>query len=688
MVKMVTVFCLVFSSLLFSLLSVFAITGEVITGEATQSNFNVSVSVVGAFTINITSPENDTYLFNAGSNYTIDLNVTTLENVYNWWYTLENSTGIVNNSVIFVPNGTLYSVVGYNRLTVTANSTSGALATDSVVFSVTVNNTAPILGFISPEILVCEGESLFYTFNFTDNEGGNLVASLSNTNPFYVYNPPSPSFGSVYLSEIFSGDVLAKSHARGNTIYSQNVSVTDGTYSDSTLTNITVIEINNEPSVETLGAKTVWAYGNENRTFYEVVNVSDLEYGNESSGNFSFNLTFNNSVTPFFNISQFGVINFTANESYLGANNASKVYNLSLCVTDLGLLNPHVNISSECDVDGSNNTVCQQWTLTVTAQNREPRIESYYPADLNFNASGSSTLNFNVSVIDPDGTYPDARWYVNGALSETDTGSLNNYYSYAIPCGVSGDYSFLVNASDGLLSDNLEWNVSVSSVACPVLSPGGGGSNGGGGSGLVCTPKWACENWFNCQLVSLGLESKKLEGEDYREIFSVCEAEEWGDEECGYQIRTCRDANNCNRTTAMPELVQSCYYTENPTCSDGIKNCHDDSCEVLVDCGGPCKACSTCSDGVQNQGELGVDCGGPCPGVCLAETPSVGSFFGNLADLATGKTNLKGFLVLMKDRRNLAPFFSLVTLLVLIVVLVIKLYQIFMLKRKNKSSRL
>jgi len=31
-----------------------------------------------------------------------------------------------------------------------------------------------------------------------------------------------------------------------------------------------------------------------------------------------------------------------------------------------------------------------------------------------------------------------------------------------------------------------------------------------------------------------------------------------------------------------------------------------------VDCGGPCKPCPSCTDGIQNQGEEGIDCGGPC----------------------------------------------------------------------------
>ncbi|MFA5173591.1 MAG: hypothetical protein WC438_00230 [Candidatus Pacearchaeota archaeon] len=47
------------------------------------------------------------------------------------------------------------------------------------------------------------------------------------------------------------------------------------------------------------------------------------------------------------------------------------------------------------------------------------------------------------------------------------------------------------------------------------------------------------------------------------------------------------------------------------TCSDGVQN----QGEIGIDCGGPCTACTTaptCSDGIQNQGETGIDCGGPC----------------------------------------------------------------------------
>ena len=88
---------------------------------------------------------------------------------------------------------------------------------------------------------------------------------------------------------------------------------------------------------------------------------------------------------------------------------------------------------------------------------------------------------------------------------------------------------------------------------------------------------------------------------------------------CGYQNRLCTDVSECRNNIDKPSERRNCFYTEAPSCSDGIENCHDEDCEVLVDCGGPCDACPTCSDNLQNQGEEGVDCGGPCSWTCKVE---------------------------------------------------------------------
>ncbi len=61
---------------------------------------------------------------------------------------------------------------------------------------------------------------------------------------------------------------------------------------------------------------------------------------------------------------------------------------------------------------------------------------------------------------------------------------------------------------------------------------------------------------------------------------------------------------------------------QKPSCFDGIENCHDGLCESGVDCGGPCNACPSCSDRIQNQGETGMDCGGPC-NACTTTTTAV-----------------------------------------------------------------
>ena len=80
--------------------------------------------------------------------------------------------------------------------------------------------------------------------------------------------------------------------------------------------------------------------------------------------------------------------------------------------------------------------------------------------------------------------------------------------------------------------------------------------------------------------------------------------------------------------------MQVCYFTEDPSCADGITNCHGGGCELLVDCGGPCAPCATCSDGKKNQGESGIDCGGPCPYLCAEEQPLKTSMFVILSLLA------------------------------------------------------
>jgi len=247
-------------------------------------------------------------------------------------------------------------------------------------------------------------------------------------------------------------------------------------------------------------------------------------------------------------------------------------------------------------------------------------IISQYPLFSNFSAVANDNLVFNVSKYDPDGTIPDSYWYADSISKKYYSGNSSDEFRYSFGCGVSGIHNISVEITDGLLNDSYNWTVTVSFIPCPSEQASLGGGGGGEGKPL-CAEKWVCGDWQVCQNANVSLKAGLLKGSDYRLIKEVCSKNSWGDDSCGLQTKFCGDVANCNSSRNKPAEVQACYYTQHPSCNDGIKNCHDDSCELLIDCGGPCGNCPTCSDKIQNQGEEGIDCGGPCPWKCQVEMP-------------------------------------------------------------------
>ncbi len=640
------------------------VTGETITGEAT-SPVAMNISVTGPVIphITIASPENTTYNFNIVDDYIIDLNVSANFEVNTWWYDLldlENNITI-NSSVIFTPNTTINAVNGSNKLLVYANDSSGDIANSNVTFYVNViTNVAPVIEHIDSEIYICEGNYLSYYFNATDSNGDVLTSDISPKNPFYVF--PVLSLGETLTKfEIISG-TLSKSHAggvnAGSKTYEETVSVSDpGGLSDSKQTNMTVIEINNAPNMGNIGVQTVQTQG-ENNTFYKQVQVADIEDGNQDSGNLIFNITILNSTgnnVNLFNISSNGVMNYTGNESHIG------VYNISVCVTDNEIENPHPGIIGNCSQDGSAIQSCKNFSLTVTDENRQPTIINYYPINLSFNVSGTDGLLFNITTYDPDQTPIDIYWYVDGVkkkfVSGIDDGSSVDEFTYTFGCEVSGSHTVKAEITDGLLNDFVQWNIDVIYVGCPVDIPRGGGLGMPG-----CPEKWVCGDWVVCQNAEKSLEEGIVSGENYRTIKDYCLKNNWDEKFCGLQIKNCFDLNYCNATFKKPEEIQVCFYTEKPSCDDGIKNCHHGACEFLVDCGGPCPPCPTCSDEIQNQGEEGIDCGGPCPWPCPIEE-----------ELPTIK-------------KSYVKYTLIILLMLSIIIIAIKLISIFKIKKKIKRA--
>lgn len=583
-----------------------------LTGRILFGSVSLYISSDGP-TVIIHNPQNVTYNFAIGSNYTLDLNVSTpSSNISAWWYTLEDLFHgvVVNQSVIFNPNITFNAVRRSNKLTVYANDTTGQVGSKSVTFFVSVPNSAPLLGNITPELYACESSNLLYNFNATDIDEDNIFLSVSPASPFFVF-PNSFSGVVTAYSQLFSG-ILNKGDVGQ---HNRTISVTDGEYSDSKNLSITVIEVNNAPVASEVGVQTVYTKGDQTN-FFKRYEVSDVEQGYSVDGNLSFNISFNGE-TPLFNISSTGLMNFTANSTYLG------VHNITVCATDRGLPSLSVN-ASFCGETGESKYVCSNFSLTVTDDNRAPTILTYFPYEIFFNATGETTIYFNITSYDPDGTVPDAYWYLQGNQVKYQQGSFDSNYSVTFPCGDFGLKTVKARVTDGIENDSISWNISLTGTVCPSLpEPSSGGGGGGGGGGPFCIPQWGCNDWTICQNTKVSLDIGVIGQTDYREITESCASFNLDESNCGYQTRSCFDNKYCNSSLSKPSFIQSCSYTSNPSCQDNMKNCHDGSCELLIDCGGPCAQCASCSDKIQNQGELGIDCGGPCPFLCPTETPFI-----------------------------------------------------------------
>ena len=269
------------------------------------------------------------------------------------------------------------------------------------------------------------------------------------------------------------------------------------------------------------------------------------------------------------------------------------------------ITNIHPNISL-CNQNGSSITSCINFSLTITNENRAPTIVSYFPNNLNQIIGGSDLINFNISKYDPDYTIPDSYWYLDNSLISSYSGSSHDFFNYTFGCSLTGAHEIKVEITDGVLNDSIRWNVSVSPASCISVPSSGGG---GGGGGKICGVKLACDEWNTCQNLEKSLQAGILSGEDYRVIKNLCDKKGYDNNQCGIQTRVCNDINNCTKTISKQEILGECFFSVNPGCYDGIKNCHDGKCEILSDCGGPCVPCGTCSDGIWGLEEEGIDCG-------------------------------------------------------------------------------
>ncbi len=551
----------------------------------TTINFGLTEDAL--FTMNIsnnaTDPNNDTITF--ADNVSIDFPSFNL-----------TSTGYIN----FTPND---SDVGYHLVNITITDNRGKMNSSIFNFTVYNVNDPPLLDLISHQY-ACEDMPFNYTVTATDNDtllrkNPDVLSFYDNTSLFVVGETTG------YIS-------FTPTHYQTGE-HTVRIYVTDNILTDYKDAKFSLIETNEAPVMDAIGAQTVWV----NETLYLDVNAVDEEQGSDNwsnysaKGNLTFNSTFTNGTTFFTINATAGIINFTTNDSLLGT------YTIRICVNDTGLQNQHQNISL-CN-DGNKSSACETISLTVTNENRPPNITGWSPVNLSFQIMETETIAFRINATDPEGTAPSITWYRNGVQVQYDSYNYSSNYTWETVRGDRGNYTVVVNVSDGQLASNKTWRFNVTKapdITPPSMEAGGGG---GGGGVPVCRERWLCSDWSICQNATA--EESMLRLKNISEIvFDKCTLSSIKRGMCGFSLRNCSELSKCTTFAHKPNEISVCIFTVEPTCFDGIRNCHNGGCEILADCGGPCKECPTCSDGIRNQGEDWIDCGGPCR-PCTIEYP-------------------------------------------------------------------
>jgi hypothetical protein len=582
------------------------------TGKAVDSE---AISI-GNKKIEIQSPENKTYFIKDKSQYNIDLNVSANFEVEKWQYTLlDPDTGeIAAEDSPFIPGSRISVSRWNNQLTVRALDPYGEVIEESVEFYISSSDSFPVIENLESPIYICEGGRLDYPVTVRDPEAeknpGPIELIVEPSEIFYI-TPARiyPSSNQKETNFSLASKKLTKEDAGGidktSKTYERTISANDGRYFSLNKTRIIVIEKNNPPKIQRIGAKTEVVKWKGDNTINYRANVLDVEDGNQNSGNLRFEIEF--SGEKLFEINSNGLMNLNYDESHIG------VYNITICVTDTGIDKPHTKISEVCGQTGSDQRACTNFSLAILKNNNPPTITENSPRKLDIETE-KSTHEFNITVFDPDKNPPDVYWYVDDELVSYTSGlDLKKGFSeirHSFGCE-GGPHSVNARITDGTLNDTVEWKIRYLPKSGCEETP-------------ECEEKWGCEQWKVCQSLKKSVDAGILTEEDYQRIQDECVANKWNSENCGFQIRECINLNECNTTVQEPEKIQRCYFTENPNCEDGIKNCHTRDCEVLTDCGGPCKPCPTCYDGIQNQGEEDIDCGGPCYLECeVKESPFV-----------------------------------------------------------------
>jgi hypothetical protein len=443
-------------------------------------SLNTAPSWISGIQTNFFLNENTSFVLNLSNNVTdpdsSDLNFTYTSFTFFPGFSLDADTGIIS----FTPQD---SEVGFHNMII--NVTDGIASTPQE-FNFTVYNLNDTPDIETPlsvnvanasvdaysNIITAEDNYVVITMNVRDDDlnitqktfpfyNETLSVSLNisgpNTNlfnftPSYIPNPPNgpgPVFSAV---EIFQAVLLPRKADVGD--YAVNLTVTDASgRNDSLQFNITIISVSHTPTLSQEENKT----STINNTLTFDLNGSDIEDGNDSTGNLTYNYSFLQG-SSFLNSTNFnsslGLFNVTFNNSQEGT------YKINFTITD---------------TDGMKSSI-EMWVFVYGY----PLILS--PSVLNvFNMTENNITNITFTATHLVGDNLTYLLYINNSLRCSANGSgAGSTVNLSITPGFFDEtHGGFVNLS--LLVENplyhelnasASWNANISHANAPIVFNG------------------------------------------------------------------------------------------------------------------------------------------------------------------------------------------------------------------------
>jgi hypothetical protein len=334
--------------------------------------------------------------------------------------TIDNITGIVT----LTPNTNFN---GIRNLTFTVFDGTNTNTSNNVLLNITPVNDAPIITNV-PDNSTNED-------TLPTDKWYNLSLYASDVDEdsltFSIISQSNSSLISCSIVETeFINCSLPLANSTG--INDINVSVSDGSLSDTDVFRVTVGGVNDNPQI--IGTISTQTFNEDFGT--STLDLTQYESDNEDSTtslDWSISITNTSLITASVTDSDSDVITFTSLSNVNGATTAT------LTLTD-----------------SNGGTDSQTISIVVNAVNDNPSIDTFFPNLTSIKIDESINQIFNITKSDVDGDTLTIQWYKDGTLVATgDSYTFNGG-------GVSSTFNITVLLNDSSLSSSNEWTLKTS----------------------------------------------------------------------------------------------------------------------------------------------------------------------------------------------------------------------------------